>query len=73
MNLFSRPSLPEFLKNSLLTKSDFERLIETADIEDAIRALQETTYKEEISKLSAKQNYEEALDNMLLDFYKKDV
>lgn len=58
-------------EKSLLTKSDFERLIETIDIDDAIRALQETTYKEEVSKLSASQNYEEALDNMLLDFYKK--
>ncbi|SUB74898.1 V-type ATP synthase subunit C [Peptoniphilus indolicus] len=71
-NEFVQPSVTtRIFEKSLLTKSDFERLIETADIEDAIRALQETTYKEEISKLSAAQNYEEALDNMLLDFYKK--
>lgn len=71
-NEFVQPSVTtRIFEKSLLTKSDFERLIETTDIEDAIRALQETTYKEEISKLSAAQNYEEALDNMLLDFYKK--
>lgn len=71
-NEFVQPSVTtRIFEKSLLTKSDFERLTETADIEDAIRALQETTYKEEISKLSAAQNYEEALDNMLLDFYKK--
>lgn len=71
-NEFVQPSVTtRIFEKSLLTKSDFERLIETVDIEDTIRALQETTYKEEISKLSAAQNYEEALDNMLLDFYKK--
>lgn len=70
-NEFVQPSVTtRIFEKSLLTKSDFERLIESADIEDAIRALQETKYKEEVSKLVKAQNYEEALDKMLVEFYK---
>lgn len=57
-------------EKSLLTKSDFERLIESDDINEAIRILQETKYKEEVAKLEKAQNFERALDLMLIEFYK---
>lgn len=70
-NEFIQPSVTtRVFEKSLLTKSDFERLIEAVDINDALRILQETKYKEEVAKLSKAKDFEEVLDKMTINFYK---
>ena len=61
-------------EKKLLKRSDFERMIEAKDLDEAIRFLNDTPYQTYVNKLSRNEDYEialkESLKDNLNDFYK---
>lgn len=56
------------LEKKLLTKADLDRLVESRDLEEALRLLGDTVYQREIAKLERPQDYEIALKHEKLRF-----
>lgn len=54
------------LETRLLTRSDFNRLMEAESLEEAVRLLADTDYSQEVSELAGPQDYEEVLHKKLL-------
>lgn len=49
------------LEKNLLTKAEFDRLVEAKDLDETLKLLGDTVYQNEISKLDRPQDYERAL------------
>ncbi|WP_099203432.1 V-type ATP synthase subunit C [Miniphocaeibacter massiliensis] len=58
-------------EKSLLTKSQFSRMIESDNLENAIKHLNDTPYQAYINKLSRSEDYEVALKEALNDTFRK--
>lgn len=64
-------------ENNLLSRADFQRLIETEDLESFKRALSEVGYSDAANHLNNREEFDNALDNTLFsiyrDYYKMDL
>lgn len=58
------------LEKKLLTKTQYQRLIEAKDIEDVFRLMNETDYQDRIAKLERPEDYEKVLSGALNDAFK---
>ncbi|MDO5755102.1 MAG: V-type ATP synthase subunit C [Tissierellia bacterium] len=58
-------------EKSLLDRTQYERLIEAQDLEEALRFLQDSVYQPFIQELDRPQDYEKALSAELKDTYKE--
>ena len=57
-------------EKNLLTSENLKRIIDTANLEEALSSLNDTKYGELIQKLDRAEDYEKVLSKMLLDSYK---
>ncbi|MDO5717787.1 MAG: V-type ATP synthase subunit C [Tissierellia bacterium] len=59
------------LEAKLLTKEQFDRMVEAKEIEDVMRVLNETAYANSFNKLARPEDYEEALSYEIENLYKE--
>lgn len=59
------------LESKLLTKEEFDRMIDAADLEQAVKVLQETVYSEGFSRIDRPEDYDKALSYELEKFYRE--
>ena len=57
------------LESKLLTKEQFDRMIESNSLEDAIKVLQETAYSDVFNKIDKAEDYDKAIYNELTKLY----
>lgn len=57
------------LESKLLTKEQFDRMIESNSLEDAIKVLQETSYSDVFNKIDRPEDYDKAIYNELTNLY----
>ena len=57
-------------EKELLSKNDYERLIDASNLEETVRLLSDSVYQSEFAKLDNYKNYDVALKNELKKTYK---
>lgn len=68
---FIRPSITtRVYEKNLLTSENLKRLIDTDDLKEALKSLNDTKYGQYLQKLDRPEDYEKVLSKMLLNSYK---